>query len=158
MMEMLAALQASPLSTWVREASTIWAYPTVLTLHTIGLGVLVGVNAAVDLRVLGFGTRIPLEPMEKFFPAMWAGFWVNAVTGFLLFAADPIEKGTTVLFAIKLGLVVAGVVLMVALRRALYRKTAERPLSVSHPAKAFAAASLFVWVTATAAGRMMAYW
>lgn len=158
MMEMLTALQASPLSIWVREASTIWAYPTILTLHTIGLGVLVGVNAAVDLRVLGFASRIPLEPMEKFFPAMWAGFWVNAVTGLLLFAADPIEKGTTVLFVVKLGLVVAGVALMVALRRALYREAGERPLSVSQPAKAFAAASLCVWVTATAAGRMMAYW
>jgi hypothetical protein len=146
------------MSTWVREASTIWAYPTILTLHTIGLGVLVGINAAVDLRVLGFGSRIPLEPMEKFFPAMWAGFWVNAVTGFMLFAADPIEKGTTVLFVVKLGLVVAGVALMVALRRAVYRRAGERPLSVSRPAKAFAAASLFVWVTATAAGRMMAYW
>ena len=158
MMEMLAALQASPLSTWVREASTIWAYPTILTLHTIGLGVLVGVNAAVDLRVLGFGSRIPLEPMEKFFPAMWVGFWVNAVTGVLLFAADPIEKGTTVLFAIKLGLVVAGVALMVALRRAVYRKADARPLSVSRAAKAFAAASLGVWVIATGAGRLMAYW
>jgi hypothetical protein len=158
MIEMLAALQASPMSTWVREASTIWAYPTILTLHTIGLGVLVGVNAAVDLRVLGFGARIPLEPMEKFFPAMWAGFWVNAVTGVLLFSADPIEKGTTVLFMVKLGLVVAGVVLMVALRRAVYRKANHRPLSVSGPAKAFAAASLCVWVIATAAGRMMAYW
>jgi hypothetical protein len=158
MMEMLAALQASPLSTWVREASTIWAYPTVLTLHTIGLGVLVGVNAAVDLRVLGFGARIPLEPMEKFFPAMWAGFWVNAVTGVLLFAVDPIEKGTTVLFAVKLGLVVAGVALMIALRRSIYRSGARPPLSVSSSAKAFAAASLFVWVVATAAGRMMAYW
>ncbi len=158
MIELLAALQASALSTWVREASTIWAYPTILTLHTIGLGVLVGVNAAVDLRVLGFGSRIPLEPMEKFFPAMWAGFWVNAVTGLMLFAADPIEKGTTVLFMIKLGLVVAGVALMVALRRTVYRRQAAPPLAVSRVAKAFAAASLLVWVTATAAGRMMAYW
>ena len=158
MMEMLTALQASPLSTWVREASTIWAYPTILTLHTIGLGVLVGVNAAVDLRVLGFGARIPLEPMKKFFPAMWAGFWVNAVTGFLLFGADPIEKGTTVLFMVKLGLVVAGVALLVALRRTLYGNAAGGPVLVSGPAKAIAAASLCVWVTATAAGRMMAYW
>ena len=158
MIELLAALQASALSTWVREASTIWAYPTILTLHTIGLGVLVGVNAAVDLRVLGFGSRIPLEPMEKFFPAMWAGFWVNAVTGVMLFAADPIEKGTTVLFMIKLGLVVAGVALMVALRHTVYRRQVAPPLTVSRVAKAFAAASLLIWVTATAAGRMMAYW
>jgi len=157
MMEMLSSLQASPFSVWVREAPTVWAYPTILTLHTIGLGMLVGLNAAVDLRLLGVGRQIPLATLEKFFPAMWIGFWVNAVTGFMLFAADPITKGTTVLFMAKLGLVAVGVVLIVVLRRAVYG-AANRPPVVSRFAKNCAAASLFVWVTATAAGRLMAYW
>jgi hypothetical protein len=158
MMEMLSALQDSTFSIWVREAPTVWAYPTILTLHTVGLGVLVGLNAAVDLRLLGVGRQIPLGPMEKFFPAMWIGFWLNAVTGFMLFAADPITKGTTVLFIVKLGLVLLGVVLIVALRRAVYGGAAAGPIIVSRFAKRCAAASLVVWVTATAAGRMMAYW
>jgi hypothetical protein len=158
MTELLTSLQASAFSTWVREAPTVWAYPTILTLHTIGLGVLVGLNAAVDLRMLGVGTNIPLAPLERFFPAMWLGFWVNAVTGFMLFAADPITKGTTVLFLVKLGLVVAGVVLLVVLRRAVYGRRPMGALVVTPFAKSCAALSLFVWVTATAAGRMMAYW
>lgn len=158
MIELLTALQSSALSTWVREASTVWAYPTILTLHTLGLGILVGVNAMVDLRLLGVGRQIPLTIMEGFFPAMWFGFWLNAITGFMLFAADPITKGATVLFAVKLGLVAIGVVLIVILRRALYGGAPSDAIIVSPFARRCAGLSLFVWVVATAAGRMMAYW
>lgn len=98
MMELLAALEDSAFAIWLREATTIWAYPTVLTLHTAGLAVLVGANAAVDLRFLGFGRQIALAHMERFFPAMWLGFWLNAITGVMLFTTDPITKGTTILF------------------------------------------------------------
>ena len=30
----LTAFENSALSTWLRESNSIWAYPTVLTLHT----------------------------------------------------------------------------------------------------------------------------
>ncbi len=68
MMELLAALENSGFGTWLRESPSIWAYPAVLTLHTIGLGVLVGGNAVLDLRLLGWGRAIPLAPLEKLFP------------------------------------------------------------------------------------------
>ena len=92
MMALLAALEHTAFATWVREANTVWAYPTVLTLHTVGLAVLVGANAAVDLRFLGFGRQIALAEMERFFPAMWAGFWLNAITGAMLFTIDATTK------------------------------------------------------------------
>jgi hypothetical protein len=44
MMELLATLENSGFGTWLRESPSIWAYPAVLTLHTLGLGVLVGGN------------------------------------------------------------------------------------------------------------------
>ena len=39
-MEWLATIEGSAVSTWVRESGSIWAYPTILTLHTFGLGIL----------------------------------------------------------------------------------------------------------------------
>jgi len=155
MMELFAALQASAFATWVREGSTIWAYPTILTLHTMGLAILVGANTAFDLRVLGVGRQIPLAPIEWLFPAMWVGFGLNAITGAMLFSADPIEKGTTALFMAKLAIVMTGVVLIPLLRRAVYRRTA---IAVTPLAKTFAALSLLVWTAATVTGRWMAYW
>ena len=88
MQELFASIENSDFSTWLRESNTIWAYPMVLTLHTVGLALLVGANATLDLRLLGFGRRIPLSVMEQSFRVMWIGFWINAVSGVLLFAAD----------------------------------------------------------------------
>jgi hypothetical protein len=156
MMELLQALEDSAFSIWVREAPTVWAYPTVLTLHTAGLAVLVGVNAAFDVRLLGFGRQIPLAEMERFFPAMWVGFWLNAITGAMLFAIDPITKGTTTIFMIKLAFIAAGVILIVMLRRAVYGRGREAA-TVTSAARAFAVLSLLVWVGAIATGRLMAY-
>src|SRR5688572_2438441 len=102
MIDLLSSLEASAFSTWIRESPSIWAYPTILTLHTVGLAVLVGANWMVDLRVLGFGRAVPLGVMSRAFPVMWAGFWLNALTGVVLFATDPISKGTTAVFMWKL--------------------------------------------------------
>jgi hypothetical protein len=154
-MELLQVLEGSSFSTWLRESPSIWAYPTVLTLHTVGLGVLVGANWLVDLRVLGFSRAIPAATLSKAFPVMWAGFWLNAITGALLFAGDPM-KGTTTVFLWKLAMVAAGVVLMIALRRKLAGPDAAAD-APNRQLKAIAATSLVLWIGAIAAGRWMAY-
>ena len=109
MMELLTSLEASGFGTWLRESGSIWAYPAVLTLHTMGLGVLVGASTVLDLRLLGCAPRIPLEPLERLFPIMWAGFWVNAISGIALFVADATTKGTTTVFMAKIAIVVVAI-------------------------------------------------
>ena len=156
MMELLQALEGSAFSTWVRESPSIWAYPTILTLHTVGLGVLVGANWMVDLRVLGFARAIPVSVLSRAFPMMWAGFWLNALTGALLFAGDPTTKGTTAVFMWKLVMVAIGVMLMMALKRKLYGREIDGS-AASAGVKALAATSLVLWIAAIAAGRWMAY-
>lgn len=156
MMDLLTALEASAFSTFLRESTSVWAYPTVLMLHTVGLALLVGVNAAFDLRLLGFARDIPLEAIEKWFPAMWFGFWLNTVTGLMLFATDPIGKGTTTIFLIKLGIVLAAVALIIVLRRTVYGRPARVP-AITRAAQACALASIVLWIAAIATGRFMAY-
>jgi hypothetical protein len=156
MQELLAALESTTFADWLRQSPSVWAYPTVLTLHTLGLAVLVGANWIVDLRVLGVAKSIPLRVLERAFPVMWVGFWVNAVSGAMLFAAEATSKGTTILFLSKLVLVAVGVVLILMLKRNLYGRGPERA-SVGGAAKLLAAASLALWVGAIAAGRFMAY-
>lgn len=152
---MLTALEYSAFAIWLRESSSILAYPAVLTLHTAGLGVLVGANTAVDLRFLGFGRQIALEPLEQFFPAMWIGFWLNAITGVMLFTVDPTTKGIATVFMIKLAFVAAAVTLMVLLRRAVYGRRGAA--TVTSTAKTLAALSLLAWTGAIVAGRLQAY-
>jgi hypothetical protein len=155
MTELLASLEATPFSTWLRESPSVWAYPTVLTLHTVGLGVLVGANWMVDLRVLGFGRAIPLSVLRRAFPFMWAGFWLNAMTGVLLFVSDP-TKGTTTVFMWKLAIIAVGVALLISLKRRLYGRGREMD-AATLAVKAIAAGSLVAWIAAIATGRWMAY-
>ena len=79
--QFLVWLQETPFSRWVAASTSLWAYPSILTAHTVGLGILVGGNIAVDLRLLGFLPGTPLAPFERLFPVMWAGFWINALSG-----------------------------------------------------------------------------
>jgi len=53
-MNFLIALQESGLATWVRESTSIWAYPSVIFLHAAGLALVVGVSVIIDLSILGF--------------------------------------------------------------------------------------------------------
>src|SRR5688500_14575353 len=123
MMDLLTAIEDSTFSTFLRESTSLWAYPTILTLHTVGLAMLVGLNAAFDLRVLGFANGVPLAKIEPLFRAMWVGFWVNLITGAMLFATVATTKGTAPIFMIKLGLVVLGVASVMFLRRSVYHAT-----------------------------------
>jgi hypothetical protein len=50
-------LQHTALSTWVVQSDSVWAYPTILTAHTVGLAILVGAAAMIDLRLLGVGAE-----------------------------------------------------------------------------------------------------
>jgi hypothetical protein len=155
MTDLIASLEASSLSTFLRESPSVWAYPTILTLHTVGLGVLVGANWMVDLRVLGVGRAIPLGVMARTFPIMWAGLWVNAISGVLLFIADP-AKGTTTIFMWKLAIITVGVALVLVLKRKVYGRGVEMDRA-SFGVKTMAALSLLIWIAAIATGRWMAY-
>ena len=154
MMELLTALEDSAFSVFLRESTSLWAYPTILTLHTVGLAMLVGINAAFDLRVLGFANGVPLAKIEPLFRAMWIGFWINLITGAMLFATVATTKGTAPVFLIKLGLVALGVTAVVGLRRSVFRETGPM---ITRSARSWAAASLVIWVAAIVTGRLMAY-
>ena len=87
---------------------------------------------------------------------MWAGFWINAISGVALFAADATTKGTTTVFLSKLVIIVIAVVVLMSIKRKVYgdgRAAEKTTLTV----RALAAASLVLWLAAIVTGRYMAY-
>ena len=156
MMDVFTWLEGSSLSVWVREAPTIWAFATIITLHTFGMGVLVGACAVLDLRILGVANGIPLGPLRTLYKVMWAGFWLNLVTGTLLFCADATSRGTQWLFFVKMFFVIAGVITTIQIRKHLYGGNTE-PTEASATVKRLAIVSLAAWVLATTSGRLLAY-
>ena len=95
MSDLLAQMEASGLGTWVRESPSIWAYPTILTLHSIGLGIVVGASMIIDLRLIGRARALEMADLSALFPVIWWAFAVNALTGVLLFIADATRKSAT---------------------------------------------------------------
>jgi hypothetical protein len=149
-------IEHSLLSVWIREDS-LWAFPIVLILHTVGLAFLVGANVAVDVRILGLGSRIPVTAMLPFFRVMWLGFWLNAVSGVLLLITYPTKALTNPLFYAKLGLVAAALAHAEWVRRRLARGPALDATGASLRVRMAAAAALVCWGAAIAAGRLLAY-
>jgi hypothetical protein len=153
----LVWLEQTAFGIWVREGTSLWGYPTILFLHTIGMACVVGFAAIVDLRVLGVASDIPLAPLDRFFPVMWAGFWVNALSGTALFVADATTKFTNPAFAVKMTFVVLGVVTVHLLRSRVIRARSVDDGPIPSRAKFLAATSLVCWLGAITAGRLMAY-
>ena len=142
----LAWIETSALSTWVREDPSIFVFPAIVTLHTLGMGFLAGTSAAIDLRILGVAKRIPLAPMQKFFPVMWLALVVNVTTGVLLLIGYPTKALTNPDFYLKLALIAGGVWLVGKIRDRLDQFP-----------KGLAIASLICWGGAITAGRLLAY-
>jgi len=151
-------LQNLPVFVAIAESSSVWAYPTVLMLHTVGLGWLVGLNVLVDLRLLGVGRGVPAAVLQSLFPKMMWGFWVNLTTGLILFALDATHKAHQWIFWVKLALVA---VAMFNIRQTRLYLAANQTLPVAGPmparARGYAWVSLVLWWAATATGRLMAY-
>ena len=149
MTDLFASIEGSTLAAWVRESPSIWAYATILTLHTVGLAIVVGANVVVDLRLLGWATAIPLTALRAVFPIMWAGFAINFATGVLLFMADATTKSVQTVFYVKLTCITLALIVA--------RTISIRLRQQDDRLRAFAIASLFLWAGAIVAGRLMAY-
>ena len=158
MSSVLLWIQNLPVFVSIAESSSVWAYPTVLMLHTVGLGWLVGLNTVVNLRLLGVGKRVPFATFEKLFPMMWWGFWLNLATGVVLFCLDANHKGHQWVFGVKIGSIILAMFLLQGERSYMFR-SGEFPKVDPVPSKGkrYAWASLAMWWVATATGRLMAY-
>jgi len=142
-------LQNSAFSAWVVGSDSIWAYPMILTMHTVGLGIVVGSAAVLDLRLLGVGPGIPVAEMRRLFPLFWL---INLVSGLMLFVSEAADKAAQPVFLVKLLLVIIGVIVTSRLRHVAFDAPAP-PLR----ARTLAKVSLSVWAGAIVAGRLMAY-
>jgi hypothetical protein len=142
----------------------LWALPTVLTLHTTGMAVLVGASWLLDLRLLGISRSVPLSAFRWVFPAVAVGLTVNLITGVLLFMKNATTWGTSIPFLIKMSLVIASVATLVPIRSYVFRSDARErregvpvDAEVSGSARLLAIASILAWTGAVTAGRLLAY-
>lgn len=135
---------------WI--AAHPWLYPALETVHLVGIGLLVGSLVLVELRVLGLGAALPLQPLGRFGLRLTVtGFGIAAASGLTLFLSQGDEMLANGAFLTKLALLtLAGLnALGFHLRRGLAKADAL--------ARAQAFASLGIWLGIIICGRWIAY-
>ena len=155
-MNFLDTIEQLGFSTWVSESKSILAYPTILWLHVMGMGVVAGLSSVIGLRLLGISPKIPVQPLERLYPLMWAGFWVNAVTGTALLMASATKRMVDPTFYIKMVFIFAGVAVLQRTRKKVFQNLGPDG-ELPDGAKALAWAGLICWLGAVTAGRLLAY-
>jgi hypothetical protein len=157
MMDFLTRVEECGLSTWIRSSDSFFGYPFILLLHTIGLSMVAGISGAIDLRILGFAPQLPLRPIERLFPFMWVGFWINTVSGAMLLGAAATTKAVSGVFWIKMALITLAVIDLKLIRNTVFEDPLldKRPVPVG--GRALALISILLWLGAITAGRLMAY-
>jgi hypothetical protein len=153
--DLLASIEGSALAVWTRESTSIWAYPTILTLHTFGLAIVVGANAVIDFRLLGMGKRIPVAALRPLFPIMWWAFALNFVTGILLFMSDATTKSGQKVFYVKLTMIALAFIVTRSVWKVLRRDSIETSTPTNLRNRAML--SLVLWTAAIISGRLLAY-
>ena len=156
-MEFAQQLQQTALARWIGESGSLLGYPLLLFLHTLGLATIAGLNAGIDLRILGIAPGIKLAPMVRFYPTMWLAFVITVISGLGLLIADATTKLAQPVLYVKLLLVLLAVVTMQMMKTRVFAdpQLDERPFPAR--ARTLAVTSLLLWIGATIAGRLIAY-
>ena len=152
----LVWLENTALSQWVVGSESMFAFPGILALHAIGMGLAAGLAAVLDLRILGVASGVPLVEFRRFQPVLWGGFWLNAVSGVLLLVGYPTKALTNPVFYLKLLLIGVAMVLFVRIDRVIRSNDPVAPAAAQR-LRRLAVTSLVCWGGAITAGRFLAY-
>lgn len=155
---MLDYLQNLALADWVRASPSLFAYTGVLTAHAVGLAIVVGVNTIIALRLLGVAQGIPLAALRRLYGIVWAGFFVNLVSGLLLFIAEAHTMAAMWVFWAKLIFVALGMITAELLKRFYFSDVASVEAGVvTRIGRNLAIISLACWYLALIVGRLTGY-
>ena len=150
-------LESTQLANWV--GASLWGYPISLASHSVGMAIMVGIVAVVDLRVAGYFSSISLESMRKAIKIAWWGFLINVISGFALYTSQASYFTTHKAFIIKIIAIVLAAINAYMLQKMLAANGAKWDAGEAIPSKAkkLAIISLLLWTIAVIAGRLIAY-
>ena len=138
-----------------------YAYRIVSTVHVVTLSLFVGTAAMLDLRLLGATMRsVPVsEVARRLRPWTAAGFVLMAVSGALLFYANPSPRYLNIFFRAKMAMLVLAGINAWLFHRNVFPRAAEWDNDPVPPRRARIAGglALALWALMIVSGRMIAY-
>ncbi|MGH8141898.1 MAG: hypothetical protein ACREU2_05180 [Steroidobacteraceae bacterium] len=178
-------MQSLPISEWITDSN--WGFPIMLVLHSWGMAAVVGILVMLDLRILGLVRIAPLSAFQPMMSIAWAGFFLNLISGVLMFMADANRLIANWSFLSKMTCVVLGGIVTAVLWRRLRaagalaaghstveqrvavaggggvvavsagESLATAPLAVDRSVQVLAVLSIVLWSGAILFGRWIAY-
>lgn len=164
--EILARIADSGFSSLVRDS--LWGYPILETIHTMGIVLLFGSIALVDLRYIGLGRTLSAFEMGErhLLRFTWGGFALIILSGLALFTAYPTDNIANVAFRAKFVLIALAGINMLFFKFRIASKLAL-PAAGGEGASGWAEAplagkisvglSLCLWLGTITCGRLIAY-
>jgi len=139
-----------------RRLVTVRMRVVVLRIRLVGMGVVGGISGVISLRLLGIAPKTAVRPLERLYPLIWFGFWVNAVTGTALLLASASARLVDPTFYIKMIFIFAGLAVLQLMRKKVFHNFGPGG-ALPEGARTLAWAGLFCWLGAVTAGRLLAY-
>ena len=157
----MAWLEGSAIGHAMRE-SGVWTYGVVNLFHILGVASLFGAVLVLDLRLLGLWRNVALAAISKpTVPVAATGFVIAALSGVCLLATKATEYVGNPFLYIKFPAIGLGILNVAALNcLPAWKQHKVRELSSREQSKlaVIGGISLFCWLTAITAGRMIGYW
>lgn len=154
-MNFLAWVEQTSIAQWV--AASLYGYPIMITLHSLGLAIMVGISIALCLRMLGLFRLLPVDSLKGFFKIAWIGFIVNTISGTALWSMQAVSYMQNTPFLIKITGVFVGAALTGVLQRQIAGADPSWGEHVPGPVKLTAVVTIAAWTIAMVTGRLIAY-
>jgi len=154
---LLIWIEGSAFAEYVRVAA--YGYPIMITLHSLGLAIMVGLSVVLSMRILGAFSAIPYATLHKQLKFAWVGFVINFLSGGALFASQATTYITDFEFLLKMAFVFIGAILVAILQGKV--KAGSGGWDARHPppaaVRSLAALAIVAWAGGMITGRLIAY-
>jgi len=139
---------------------TDWGWPTVESVHFIGLTLLFGTIAVWDFRLLGMAKRVPIAEFHRLVPFGVVGFAINATSGSMFLMTEPNQYLFNPAFQFKLLLLGLAGLNVLVFYSTVFRRVATLAPGVDAPriVKLFGATSLICWIGVIVCGRLITFY
>ena len=136
-----------------------WLYPVLEIVHIAGIVLLVGPALMFDLRLLGAAKKLPVILLAGYLLS-WSrrGLLLVIPSGLLLFITNATTLAYDPVFWLKMILLIlAGLNALLFHRFTLHLIASSYESTLNKNAKAAAIASILLWLSIIACGRLLAY-
>lgn len=155
----LNTIQSSGFATWIRDS--LYAFPLVESVHVIGLTLVFGTIAIMDLRLLGVAsvhrpfTRVATD-LKKW---TWVAFAVTATTGLTMFSTNATVYYANPQFRMKMLAIALSGLNMLVFEWTTGRRTPlwDHDEAAPFPGKIAGALSIVLWITVIFLGRWVGF-